>query len=387
MKVCEFTPLPRLARIIGVSTFTRTITARALPDAFSIGKMKIVVSDAVHDDDVEIRQPLDVLRPRLVVAGVNAARQQGPHLITRQIAHDVGRPRVVRMQRDANLEWHSGFWRLRMSRCGKQQAQAKKRCRQRRATEATHRARAEGVSRANTDAHARRFDSSGHREMPFLCASSASLRLCVSKSPRLRASVSRQRSLWRGPFRPHQPVCPSIVLRQPQRGEAAAALFLGHIPNRHVQRGAICKPLLRLVIGSGIGRHPWLRFEDDQHPGRAAMDQTAHPGNWSPSPGALMSTCTRSSASDRARTAGSPGPRAPRRWASGRSAHGYARLRGDLPAAPGIRAARSAERPGSAADTGAGRIAIGRIGDSLIVRQTTAGSCTRRRLTRLPTPP
>ena len=99
---------------------------------FQHRKDEIVVSDAVHDDDVEIRQPLDVLRPWLIVAGVDITWQQRPHLITRQIAHDVGRPRVVRMQRDADLERRSRLCRLRVCHSGKQKAQAKKHCLQRR---------------------------------------------------------------------------------------------------------------------------------------------------------------------------------------------------------------------------------------------------------------
>ena len=40
MNVWELTPLPRSARIVGVSVLTRRIVARVLPDAFSIGMMK-----------------------------------------------------------------------------------------------------------------------------------------------------------------------------------------------------------------------------------------------------------------------------------------------------------------------------------------------------------
>ena len=75
MNVCEFTPVPRPARImrrLGVhANDRRPRIARRLQHR----KDEVVVADAVDDDGVEIRQLLDVLGPRLVVAGVDLARQ------------------------------------------------------------------------------------------------------------------------------------------------------------------------------------------------------------------------------------------------------------------------------------------------------------------------
>ena len=62
------------------------------------------MADAVDDDRVEIDELLDVLGPRLVVAGVDLARQDRPDLVAGQVADHVLRPRVVRVQRDADLE-------------------------------------------------------------------------------------------------------------------------------------------------------------------------------------------------------------------------------------------------------------------------------------------
>ena len=64
---------------------------------------EVVVADAVDDDGVEVGELLDVLRPRLVVAGVDLAGQDRAHLDA-GVADDVPGPRVVRVQRHADLE-------------------------------------------------------------------------------------------------------------------------------------------------------------------------------------------------------------------------------------------------------------------------------------------
>ena len=68
-------------------------------------------------DDVEIGQPLDVLRPRLIIARVDVARQQRAHFVPRQIADDVGGPGVVRMQRDADLQRRGWLRSLGLRNC------------------------------------------------------------------------------------------------------------------------------------------------------------------------------------------------------------------------------------------------------------------------------
>ena len=65
---------------------------------------EIVVPDAVDDNRVQIHELLDVFGPRLVVARVDLSRQDRPHLVARQIPDDVFRPRIIRMQRDADLQ-------------------------------------------------------------------------------------------------------------------------------------------------------------------------------------------------------------------------------------------------------------------------------------------
>ena len=72
-------------------------------------KDEVVVADAVDDDGVEIGELLDVLGPRLVVAGVDLARQDRAHLVAGQRADDVLGPGVVRVQGDADLQGRSGL--------------------------------------------------------------------------------------------------------------------------------------------------------------------------------------------------------------------------------------------------------------------------------------
>ena len=103
MNVCELTPVPCAGmnlrrRLVGADDDDLRV-ARRLDHRHD----EVVVADAVDDDRVEIDELLDVLRPRLIVAGVDLARQDRPHLVARQVADDVLRPRVVRMQRDADL--------------------------------------------------------------------------------------------------------------------------------------------------------------------------------------------------------------------------------------------------------------------------------------------
>ena len=80
------------------------MTIFLLPDALIIGKMKSSWPMPLIDDRVEIDELLDVVGPRLVVAGVDLARQDRSHFVARQVADDVLRPRVVRMKRDADLQ-------------------------------------------------------------------------------------------------------------------------------------------------------------------------------------------------------------------------------------------------------------------------------------------
>ena len=109
MNVCELTPVPRADLICGVASLGRMIDDLRVAGRLEHRQDEIVVADAVDDDRVEVDQLLDVLGPRLIVAGVDLARQNRPHLVTGQVADDVPRPRVVRVQRDADLERRSGF--------------------------------------------------------------------------------------------------------------------------------------------------------------------------------------------------------------------------------------------------------------------------------------
>ena len=97
MNVCELTPLPPAGanhRRLGIDTNdSRAGVARGLQHR----KDEVVVADAVDDEHIEIRELLDVLRPRLIVAGVDIARKQRAHLVPGQIADDVRRPGVVRV--------------------------------------------------------------------------------------------------------------------------------------------------------------------------------------------------------------------------------------------------------------------------------------------------
>ena len=215
MNVCELTPLPRARanhRRFGVHPHDRRArVARRLQHR----KYEIVVPDAVDDHDIEIGQPLDVLRPRLIIAGVDIARQQRTHFVARQIADDVGGPGIVRMERDADLSGAAGF-----AVCAFATA-ANKTTRRTRANlnteaRATRRARAKGVSRENTGTNTRPSDAV--RSCIRACVSRAAGRFAAGEldaSPQspltqpaekcifsarplwLRASVLRQRCLLR----------------------------------------------------------------------------------------------------------------------------------------------------------------------------------------------
>src|SRR5262245_22721855 len=106
MNVCEFTAPPRSDLRSGVASLGFTTTMRSLPEAF-------VVPDAVDDDRVEVDDLLDVLGPRLVVARVDLAREDGAHLDLGPVADHVLGPRVVRVQRHPDLERLRGHERLR----------------------------------------------------------------------------------------------------------------------------------------------------------------------------------------------------------------------------------------------------------------------------------
>ena len=179
MNVCEFTPLPRPARIIGVSAFTRTIVARVFPDAFSIGNMKSSCPMPFTISDVEIGQTLDVLRARLVITRVDVARQQRPHFVTRQLADDVGGPGIVRMKRDADLQRCNWLRSLRIA----QQRQARRhrarttRCESRENTEARSMLAPRPVRGRTTCRRGANLRSP--QRNAFLCAVPASRRLGV----------------------------------------------------------------------------------------------------------------------------------------------------------------------------------------------------------------
>ncbi len=99
-------------RRLGVDAHNRR--AR-VPRRLQHRKDEIVVADAIDDDDVEVCETLDVLRPRLVIPRVDIARQQRAHFVPRQVADNVRRPGVVRMQRDADLQRCRRLFSLRMS--------------------------------------------------------------------------------------------------------------------------------------------------------------------------------------------------------------------------------------------------------------------------------
>ena len=65
---------------------------------------EVVVADAVDDDRIEVDELLDVIRPGLIVAGVDFARKNRSHLVPGQVADDVPGPREVWVKRDANLQ-------------------------------------------------------------------------------------------------------------------------------------------------------------------------------------------------------------------------------------------------------------------------------------------
>ena len=104
MNVCELTLLPCAEWICGVVSLTRMMTSFLFPDDLIIGNDEVVVSDAVQHDGVEVDQLLDVFRSRLIVAGIDLAREDSPHLVSRQRADHVLRPRIVGMQRHADLQ-------------------------------------------------------------------------------------------------------------------------------------------------------------------------------------------------------------------------------------------------------------------------------------------
>ena len=104
MNVCELTPVPCAAWICGVVLVRPDDDDARVRRRLDHRQDEVVVADAVDDDRVEIDQLLDVLGPRLVVAGVDLARQNRPHLVSGQVADDVLRPRVVGVQRDADLQ-------------------------------------------------------------------------------------------------------------------------------------------------------------------------------------------------------------------------------------------------------------------------------------------
>ena len=101
MNVCELTVPPLAALSSGTPSFGlddhQLLVARSLDHV----EDEVVVADAVDDDRIQVGELLDVLGPRLVVAGVDLAGQDRAHLDVGAADH-VLRPRVVGMQRHAD---------------------------------------------------------------------------------------------------------------------------------------------------------------------------------------------------------------------------------------------------------------------------------------------